>query len=112
MNRQKSAKERESIPASLASDLRERVEEVDAEIVRLLAKRAELSRLIERAKTQAGEPILCPENEKRRFRKAAALARQLGLPRDYIGAVFYLLFAHSCRVQIAQREGKLRRTSK
>lgn len=88
----------ESAPAALVA-LRRELEQLDAELVRLLAERERLARAIGAAKRAAGIPTLDPAREAAVVRRAAALARDHELDEEDVRAVFWKLIASARRAQ-------------
>ncbi len=88
----------ESASAALAA-LRRELEQLDAELVRLLAKRERLARAIGAEKRAAGIPTLDPAREAAVVRRAAALAREHELDEEDVRAVFWKLIASARRAQ-------------
>jgi chorismate mutase len=78
--------------------LRKRVERTDDAILALLVERAALARRIGAAKEASGRPVLDPAREARVVRRAAARARELGLPPEPVRALFWDIIA-MCRAE-------------
>jgi chorismate mutase len=68
---------------------RQRIEGLDRELVALLAKRVALSREIGATKKVAGLPTLDPAREAEVIRRAAALAREVGLSDEKVRDIFW-----------------------
>lgn len=85
-------------PPALAA-LREQLERVDRELVRLMAERVRLAREIGAAKRDAGMPTLDPAREAAVVRRAAALAREHDLDEEEVRAVFWKLIGGARRAQ-------------
>lgn len=85
-------------PGPLVTARRE-MEALDAELVGLLARRAELARSAGWAKCSHGLPLVDPAQEAAVVRRAAVLARSTGLPEEEVRAIFWGLIALSRRIQ-------------
>ncbi len=86
-------------PPDLAR-LREDIEQLDRQIVRLIADRVRLAREVGVAKRAAGMPTLDHAREATVVRRAVTLARDADLPYDEeIRQIFWQLIGLSRRVQ-------------
>lgn len=88
-----------STSAELAR-LREDIEALDQELVRLLARRVRLARAVGAAKRAADLPTLDPAREAAVVRRAAELARESGLCEDDVRRIFWHLIGISRRAQM------------
>ena len=88
----------ESTPPALTA-MRQELERIDRELVRLIAERARLAVAIGAAKRTAGIPTLDPAREAAVVRRAATLAREYELDEEEVRAVFWKLIASSRRAQ-------------
>jgi len=84
------------------SETRERIDEVDGEIVQLLHRRAELVRRAQRAKIAVGRGVVDPQREMRLLESRSAWAEQAGLDPDGVRAIFEAVIALSCEIQLRQ----------
>lgn len=91
-------------PNPALAQTRDRIDEVDAELVRLLARRAKLVRRAQRAKAADGRGVVDPERERALLADRARLAEELGLEGAGARAVFEAILAHSCEIQTRQGE--------
>lgn len=82
--------------------LRQEIEAVDRRLVELIAERTDLARQIGAAKRAAGQPTLDPAREAVVVRRAAALARDAGIPPEDVREIFWHLIAMSRRAQEPQ----------
>lgn len=73
--------------------LRERVEQIDADIIALIAERARCAREIGVVKHALGLPTLDPAREAEVLRRAGALARSAGLPSEQVRELFWAIIA-------------------
>jgi chorismate mutase len=73
--------------------LRSRIREVDEALVRLIGERRELVIAIGRAKEAEGLPILDPPQEARVVRRAAELARSLGIDEEAVRDILWRIVA-------------------
>lgn len=85
-------------PQAHLDALRRRVERTDDALLTLLVRRTRLARQIGRAKARSGLPILDPAREAKVVRRAAARARELGLPVEDVRVLFWQVIA-LCRAE-------------
>ena len=85
-------------PATL-TELRKRLELIDAECVALLARRMEVARAVGAHKRAHGMATLDTAREVRVVSAAARLARDAGLPEEEIREIFWRVVAMSRRAQ-------------
>lgn len=85
------------------SRLRDEVENIDRDIVRLIARRVQIARLIGDTKRQHNLPTLDPAREAVIIRRSGALARDAGLAEEDVREIFWHLVGLSRR---AQMDGK------
>ncbi len=89
-----------SAPASPElANTRDRIDELDQEIVALLGRRAELSRRAMKAKQRLGQPLYDPERESRMLAARRALADERGIDAESVEDVFRAILRFSRRVQ-------------
>lgn len=69
--------------------LRSEIEEVDAALADLLARRVRLARETAEAKRREGLPLLDPEREAAVVRRGVALARERGLEPEAVRAIYW-----------------------
>ncbi len=79
--------------------MRAHIDLVDREIVRLLARRQELSLEIGRVKAERGLPIFAPERERELMDVIRREAELCGIRPDHVEALFHLVLAESRSVQ-------------
>ena len=79
------------------SILRARIEQVDQELVALLARRQELASGIARAKHAAGLPVVDLPREAAVVRRAAEQARAAGIDEETVRHIFW------CLIDLARR---------
>lgn len=79
--------------------LRVAIENIDRELIRLIAERVRLARAIGNAKRAADLPTLDPAREAAVVRRAAALAREYGLHGDDVRDIFWHLIGLARRAQ-------------
>jgi len=84
------------------SETRERIDEVDSEILQLLLRRAELVRRAQHAKAAAGRGVVDPAREARMLESRSAWADQAGLDPDGVRHIFEAIIALSCEIQLRQ----------
>jgi prephenate dehydrogenase len=78
-------------------ETRELLEQLDQELVELLARRAELSRRALRTKAEAGQPVPDPAREDAMIASRRAWASERGLEPDGVEAIFRALLRFSQR---------------
>jgi prephenate dehydrogenase len=80
-------------------EARDLIDELDQELVTLLARRAELARRAARAKAGMGEGILDPTREARLVRERRRWATELGLDPESVSQIFHAILRFSRRLQ-------------
>jgi len=88
-------------------ETRELIDEVDQEIIGLLARRAELARRAAQAKAEIGHGVRDPEREARLREQRRAWAMEVGLDAGSIDEIFQAILGFSRRVQEEPRGGTL-----
>ncbi len=81
------------------SDTRDRIDELDQEIVALLGRRAELSRRAMKAKQRVGQPLYDPDREARVLTARRTMADERGIDGESVEDVFRAILRFSRRVQ-------------
>ena len=79
--------------------LRDRILEVDEELVRLVGERRELVLAVGRLKEARGLPVLDPGREARVVRRAAELARAEGIDEELVRDVIWRIVASAREAQ-------------
>ena len=79
---------------------RHEIEQIDRELVALLAKRVAVSREIGAMKKVAGLPTLDPAREAEVIRRAAGLAREAGVNDEKVRDIFWHVIGLSRAVQV------------
>ena len=74
-------------------ELRTQIEALDRELVTLIGKRRELVIEVGRAKEGLGRPVLDPPQEARVVRRAAEIARDLGVDEELTRDVIWRIIA-------------------
>ncbi len=87
------------MPPTSLTELRKRLEQIDAECVALLARRMELARAVGAHKRAHGLATLDAEREAKVVSTAARLARDAGLPEEEVRQIFWQVVAMSRRAQ-------------
>ncbi|WNG14170.1 prephenate dehydrogenase/arogenate dehydrogenase family protein [Cystobacter fuscus] len=80
-------------------ETREHIDQIDQELVELLARRAELSRRALRTKAEAGQPVPDPAREDAMIASRRAWASERGLEPDGVEAIFRAILRFSRRDQ-------------
>jgi len=81
---------------------RQQIEGIDRELVGLLAKRVAVSKEIGAMKKVAGLPTLDPAREAEVIRRAAALAREVGVSDEKVRDIFWHVIGLSRAVQVGE----------
>ena len=74
-------------------ELRTQIEAVDRELVTLIGKRRDLVLEVGRAKEALGRPVLDPPQEAKVVRRAAEIARELGIDEELTRDVVWRIIA-------------------
>jgi ubiquinone/menaquinone biosynthesis C-methylase UbiE/chorismate mutase len=82
---------------------------VDRILVQELAKRRDLTLLVEQEKTKTGAGIFHEQRELERLAAARAYAEELGLDPNYVNSVMYLTIREACMMQLKEREKREKR---
>jgi chorismate mutase len=75
------------------SILRERIREVDRDLIRLVGTRRDLALEVGRVKEAKGLPVLDPAQEARVIRRAAELAREMGVDEELVRDIVWRIMA-------------------
>jgi prephenate dehydratase len=76
-------------PEAALAEVRRGIDDVDAALVRLLARRRALAREAQARRTTVGLPLRDPAREARVLRRAVELGREHGLPDEAVRQVFW-----------------------
>jgi len=82
------------------AELRDQIEEVDRDIVGLLARRVRLALDVGAAKRDAGLPTLDPAREAAVVRRAVTMARDAGVHDDDVREIFWHVIGLCRRAQM------------
>jgi len=91
-------------PEARLEALRQRIREVDRALVTLVGERRDLVLEVGRTKEELGLPVLDPPQEARVVRRAAELARELGVDEELVRDVVWRIVASARDAQ----EGRTR----
>jgi chorismate mutase len=83
-------------------ELRTQIEQVDRELVTLIGKRRDLVLEVGKAKADLGRPVLDPPQEARVVRRAAEIARDLGIDEELTRDVIWRIIAAARDAQEGQ----------
>jgi len=83
--------------------LRERIEAVDEELIRLVGERRELVLEIGELKKSVDLPVLDPKREARVVRRAAASARAMGVEEEMVRDILWRIIASAREAQEGER---------
>lgn len=78
---------------SRLEELRAHIEAVDRELVTLIGKRRDLALEIGKTKEALGRPVLDPPQEAKVVRRAAAIARELGIDEELTRDIIWRIIA-------------------
>lgn len=84
-------------------DVRQRLDDLDRQLVEVLARRFEAGNQAARLKEQLGMPMHDPAREKQVMERAAEWARAAGLPEAEVADLFRRLISISRTAQINSR---------
>ena len=82
------------------SRLRNEIERIDRELVKLIAQRVSLARAVGFEKRSAGLPTLDPAREAAIIRRSGILAREAGLGEEDVREIFWHLVGLCRRAQL------------
>ena len=94
-----SVRENGSLPADIAS-LRGQIDEIDAELLRLLSRRQQLSEEIGNYKVRNNMPVLQSARYREMIEKRTELASHLGLDASYVTSIMETIHKESIRRQL------------
>ncbi len=80
-------------------ELRKRIDETDAQIVRLIAQRMKLAERIGQEKAREGRQVEDREREQEILKKVKALAQAENISPEYVESIYQQIFSLSKRVQ-------------
>ena len=83
-------------------DLRDEIQEVDRELVQLLARRVSLARAVGIVKRDLRMPALDPAREAAVVRHAGAMAREAGVRDEEVRHIFWHLIGLARRAQLEE----------
>ena len=79
--------------------LREQIREVDRELIRLVSARRDLALEVGRVKEAKGLPVMDPAQEAKVIRRAAELAREMGVDEELVRDIVWRIMAAARDVQ-------------
>lgn len=91
--------ERESKPENTLAHLRGCIDQVDTEILSLLAKRVRLVRRVGEAKREEGLPIIDRGREADKIRSLVEKGNKIGVPADEITGVWNTIFQSAYEIE-------------
>ena len=80
-------------------DLRSRIEQIDRELVDLIGRRRDLAVEVGKRKQTLGLPVMDPQQEAKVVRRAAEIARELGVDEELTRDVIWRIIAAARAVQ-------------
>ena len=86
-------------------ELRRRIHDVDRELIRLVGERRQLVLEVGKEKDSQGLPVLDPGQEARVVRRAAELARDLGVDEELTRDVIWRIMASAREAQEGEQWG-------
>jgi chorismate mutase len=84
------------------TSLRSEIEDVDRDLIRVVARRVELARRVGAVKRAARLPALDPAREAAVIRRASEMAREEGAPEEDVRYLFWQIIGMSRRAQLAE----------
>lgn len=81
-------------------NLRREIDHLDSRIIKILARRALLSKKIALSKALSGLPVRDPDREKKVLDSRCSEAKTSGLDKTFITNIFKAIFRHSIGIQI------------
>jgi len=88
--------------ADALTRLRDDIEQIDREVIRLIARRIELARQVGAVKRTAGLPALDPAREAAVVRRVSEVAREEGAPEEDVRYLFWHIIGMSRRAQLTE----------
>lgn len=85
--------------AALLKARRNEIEQIDRELIRLIAERVRIARQVGTLKRRGNQPTLDPAREAAVVRRAGATAREFGLAEEDVRDIFWHLIGLSRRAQ-------------
>lgn len=82
--------------------LRTAIEQVDRDLIKLIAHRVDLARQVGVVKRTAGLPALDPGREAAVIRRVSEVAREEGAPEEDVRYLFWHIIGMSRRVQLIE----------
>ena len=79
--------------------LRKEIDELDLQIVELLAQRANIVRRVVKIKNEHGIPVVIPERINEVLDHVAAIAEDKNVSPDVVRAVYTLLIDYACAME-------------
>ncbi|HET7464592.1 MAG TPA: chorismate mutase [Longimicrobium sp.] len=86
--------------AGRLAELRGRIQQIDRELIGLIAERVRLAREVGGAKRELGIPTLDPAREAAVVRNAGKIAREMGVGDEDVRYIFWHLIGLSRRAQM------------
>lgn len=86
-------------PMPELAECRAQIEEIDRQLIALLARRVSVARRTAGLKQAAGLPILDPQREAEVIRRAVGTAREHSLPVEAVRELFWLVVGLSRKAQ-------------
>jgi chorismate mutase len=84
------------------AQLRAAIEQVDRDLIKLIARRVDLARQVGAVKRTAGLPALDPGREAAVIRRVSEVAREEGAPEEDVRYLFWHIIGMSRRVQLIE----------
>ncbi len=94
---------RETLTPDPIAQLRSRIEEMDRELVQLLARRCQLAQAVGEQKRSNGLPMVDPAREASVVRSAAASARSQGLDAEGVRQILWCVIGLARQAQVDPR---------
>ncbi|MBU1703945.1 MAG: chorismate mutase [Nanoarchaeota archaeon] len=80
-------------------ELRNKIDNINSQIIQLLAERAEVSKKIADEKKKIGKDIYDPDREEELLKKVKAIAEEKGVSKELVEQIFRMIVDNSKKIQ-------------
>ena len=87
-------------------ELRKNIDGLDKQVLEILAKRMELVSKIAQYKKEKGIALKQPEREKQLIERSRAIAKELGLSKDFVESLYRAIINESLKIEETFQEQK------
>ena len=92
--------------AEILSEHRQRIDQLDEKLIRLLAERFEITKAVGILKAEEGMPVGDPEREAQQIERLHEIAKEVGMDPDFSVEVFRLIVNEVIRQHVRAAEEK------